>query len=41
MTGDGVSAILDLQPSDLHLTDKRQFVAILQKGARTQVDIFR
>ena len=36
---DGVRAILQYRPSDLYLTDRKETMAILEKGTHTPLDI--
>ena len=36
---DGVPAILQYRPSDLYLTDRKETMAILQKGTHTPLHI--
>ena len=36
---DGVPAILEYRPSDLYLTDRKETMAILQKGTHTPLHI--
>ena len=39
VSDDGVPAILQHRPSDLYLTDRKETMAILQKGTHTPLHI--